>query len=178
MKQLRRYWLFIAVILVDIIIWWSNRELGTSIGHFTVLNFREMFLIIPPIFVLLGLMDVWVPREMMIKLMGPGSGVRGTALAIFLGAAAAGPLYGAFPIGVTMAKKGASIRNVFIFLGAWSTLKIPMFLFETAALGPVWSVTRWVMSVIGTLVIAITIERIMTPTDQQQMLDNMAAQGD
>jgi uncharacterized membrane protein YraQ (UPF0718 family) len=178
MKLLRRYWLFLAIILIDLIIWLGNRELGTSISRFTIANFREMLFVIPPIFVLLGLMDVWVPREIMIKLMGPGSGLRGTALAIFLGAAAAGPLYGAFPIGVTMAKKGASLRNVFTFLGAWSTLKIPMFLFETAALGPLWSVTRWVVSVIGTIVIAGIIERALTAADRQQLLDNLAASGD
>lgn len=34
----------------------------------------SMLKIVPPIFLLIGLLDVWVPRETMIKLMGKGSG--------------------------------------------------------------------------------------------------------
>jgi uncharacterized membrane protein YraQ (UPF0718 family) len=44
-----------------------------------------MLSVIPPIFVLLGLLDVWVQRETMIKLMGEKSGFVGIALAFFLG---------------------------------------------------------------------------------------------
>lgn len=177
MKLVKRYWLFIAIILIDLAIWYSNRELGASISRFTVSNFREMLLVIPPIFILLGLMDVWVPRETMIKLMGPGSGLRGTALAIFLGAAAAGPLYGAFPIGVTMAKKGASLRNVYTFLGSWSTLKIPMFLFESSALGLKWSITRWIISLFGTVIIAGVIEKSLSPDEQRQLVAHFVSEG-
>ena len=55
---------------------------------------KTMLLVIPPIFILLGLLDVWVPREKMIRYMGEGSGVKGTVLAFLLGSFAAGPLYG------------------------------------------------------------------------------------
>ena len=58
---------------------------------------ETMLLVIPPIFVLLGLLDVWVPREQMMRFMGPGSGTKGIILAFLLGSFAAGPLYGAFP---------------------------------------------------------------------------------
>jgi uncharacterized membrane protein YraQ (UPF0718 family) len=42
-----------------------------------------MLLVIPPIFILLGLLDVWVPKEK-VKFMGEGSGLKGVLLAIFL----------------------------------------------------------------------------------------------
>ena len=48
-----------------------------------------MVLVIPPIFVLLGLLDIWVPRSTMIKYMGEGSGLKGIILAIFIGSAEA-----------------------------------------------------------------------------------------
>ena len=38
---------------------------------------KTLLLVIPPIFVLLGLLDVWVPREQMMRFMGPGSGLKG-----------------------------------------------------------------------------------------------------
>lgn len=99
-------------------------------------SLKEMILVIPPIFILLGFLDVWIPKETMVKYMGPGSGITGTGLAILIGSAAAGPLYGAFPVAAVFMKKGVSLSNILIFIGAWSTTKIPMFLFELAALGP------------------------------------------
>ena len=98
-------------------------------------NTLEMLSFLPPIFVLLGLMDVWVNRETMMKYMGDNSGVRGSILAFILGSAAAGPLYAAFPVAGILIKKGARMLNVFIFIGAWSTTRIPLIVFETATLG-------------------------------------------
>ena len=48
-----------------------------------------MILIIPPIFILLGLLDIWVPKQTMVKYMGEGSGLKGILLALFIGSAAA-----------------------------------------------------------------------------------------
>lgn len=168
--MLKRYWLFIAVVLVDVLLLLNNEVLGKQVVKFTAGNFKEMLLIIPPVFILLGLMDVWVPRELMVKVMGEGSGVRGTALAVFLGAASAGPLYGAFPVAVVLTRKGASLKNVFVFIGAWATLKVPMFLFETAALGLTWSLTRWGASLVGVFTIAYVMERGLTPRDKEEIV--------
>lgn len=54
----------------------------------------------------------------------------------------AGPLYGAFPFAYILWKKGCSIRNVFIYLGAFSTIKIPMITFEIGFLGLKFSLLR------------------------------------
>jgi uncharacterized membrane protein YraQ (UPF0718 family) len=128
-----------------------------------------MISIIPPVFILLGLFDVWVPRETIINMLGEQSGIRGALLAFFLGSAAAGPLYGAFPIASVMMKKGASIYNVFIFIGAWSTTKIPMFLFESNALGYRFSVSRLLISIIGIVSISFILIR-STNTKEKQIL--------
>jgi hypothetical protein len=83
-----------------------------------------MLSVLPPIFILLGLLDVWVDRATMMKFTGKGSGLKGVLIAFLLGSAAAGPLYAAFPVAGVMLKKGSSLFNVFIFIGAWSTTKI------------------------------------------------------
>jgi len=98
--------------------------------------------ILPPIFVLLGLMDVWIPRETMEKFMGEESDLLGILIAFFFGSFAAGPLYAGFPIAIILMKKGAKFSNILIFIGAWSTTKVPMFLFETASMGWRFSVIR------------------------------------
>ena len=116
-------------------LWIVNRPLGEKAVTGTLASLKEMLFVLPPIFIILGLLDVWVPREKMVKFLGEGSGIRGTLIAFVLGSAAAGPLYGAFPVAQVLLKKGASMRNVLVLLGAWSTTKIPMLMFEYANLG-------------------------------------------
>ncbi len=83
----------------------------------------------------MGLFQVWVPLTTVEKIMGSSSGLRGILMAIFVGTAAMGPLYVAFPLGVSLLKKGASLFNTTIFLCVWASIKIPMILFEIKFLG-------------------------------------------
>ncbi len=130
---------------------------------------KTLLLVIPPIFVLLGLLDVWVPRERMIRLMGEGSGVKGVMLAFLLGSFAAGPLYGAFPVAAVLMKKGASFTNILIFIGAWSTTKIPMLLFENSALGTRFTLARLAIDIVGIVVIAMAIKALLPKAEVEEL---------
>ena len=129
-------------------------------------------LVIPPIFVLMGLLDVWVPKETMIKYMGEGSGIKGILLAVFIGSAAAGPLYGAFPVAAVFMKKGVKFSNILIFIGAWSTTKIPMLLFEIAALGTKFALTRLLVDIPGILIIAWILSKLLSKQEVRQIYEN------
>ncbi len=131
----KRYRSFLIVSVVLLLAGLFNKELGQQVLSTTAYQLKEMLLVIPPIFVLLGLLDIWVPKQTMVKYMGEGSGLKGILLALFIGSAAAGPLYGAFPVAAVFMRKGVKFSNILIFLGAWSTTKIPMILFEFSALG-------------------------------------------
>lgn len=169
MSQLRRYRLFLVIVLVDLVVLVIRPELGrTILGHSWDVV-AQMLAILPPVFLLLGLLDVWVPRETVMRYVGEGSGARGTILSIVLGAAAAGPLYGAFPIAHTMSRKGASYFNIIVFIGAWSTLKIPMFLFELSSLGTRFAVTRWTVNVVGIIIMAALIDRTLGQSDKASL---------
>jgi len=122
---------------------------------------KTMLLVVPPIFLLLGLLDVWVPREILMKYMGPNSGFKGPVTAFALGSAAAGPLYGAFPVSAVLMRKGASFANVLIFIGAWSTTKVPMLLFEMHALGARFAVGRLLIDLPGIVLIALALKAII-----------------
>ena len=116
MSLLKRYSIFIGVAALIGLILLINKETGMRAVNTTLLSFKEMFLILPPIFVLLGLLDVWVPRETMIKYLGEESGVKGMLIAILIGSAAAGPLYGAFPVAlVLMKKRGPVFQYSFVY---------------------------------------------------------------
>ena len=136
---------------------------------------KTLLLVLPPIFILLGLLDVWVPREQMVRLMGPDSGIKGVLLALILGSAAAGPLYGAFPVAAVLMKKGVRFYNILIFLGAWSTTKIPMLLFEMKSLGYSFALSRLVIDIIGIGTIALLMVRIIPRRKVQAIYDRIQA---
>ena len=66
----------------------------------------------------------------------------GILAVIILAMLQAGPLYGAFPVAYILYKKGASVRNIFIYLGAFSSLKIPMLGIEIGYLGLKFTLVR------------------------------------
>ncbi len=136
---------------------------------------RTMLLVVPPIFLLLGLMDVWVPRETLMKFMGPGSGLKGPVIAFAVGSAAAGPLYGAFPVAAILMKKGASFSNILIFIGAWSTTKIPMLLFEMKALGFRFALARLAIDIPGIILIALALKAVVPKTEIARLYAAAAA---
>ncbi|WP_243183203.1 permease [Anaerosolibacter carboniphilus] len=147
-----RFFMLTALVLAGVIL--LNRQLGIKALGIVGFSFKEMLMVIPPIFILLGLLDIWVPKETMVRYMGEDSGWLGVILAILLGSAAAGPLYGAFPIAAVFMKKGVRFTNVLIFIGAWSTTKIPMFLFEMASLGTSFALIRLAIDIPGIIFIA------------------------
>ena len=164
-----RYKWTLMALSADVAVFLWNPVLGGQIAIQTKNGFVEMLSFLPPVFIILGLLDVLVPREVVIRHLGPSSGLKGLVLAIFLGSAAAGPLYAAFPVTAVMMKKGASFYNVMIFVGAWATLKIPMFLFETQYLGLVFSVTRWICSLVGIVLIAYAIDCLQSDKEKQSI---------
>jgi len=174
-ELIRRYKLFIVLVLIDLGIMAIYPSVGQRSFQITWSSTLEMLSVLPPIFILLGLLDVWVERETMIKLMGDKSGVIGIVLAFFLGSAAAGPLYAAFPLAGVLLKKGSKFSNVLIFIGAWSTTKIPMLLFEAAAMGWQFMALRFLIDIPGIAIIAYVTERCLNENEKHYIYDNAVA---
>lgn len=122
---------------------------------------KEMILFLPIMFILIGLGDVWINREKVERHIGKDSGIKGIVLVILLSMAQVGPLYGAFPVTYLLWKKGASIRNIFIYIGAFCTIKIPMLTFEIGFLGWKFSLLRTLFSLPIIILIAVVMEKIL-----------------
>ena len=161
-----RYRFFLVVLAVFALILLFQRSRGVRAAGTLVFSVKEMLSVLPPIFILLGLMDVWVPRETMVRYMGEGSGLKGVLLAFVVGSVAVGPLYATFPVAAMLMRKGASFFNLIIFLGAWSTTKIPLILFELSSLGPAFALTRLSMNIPIILVIAAVSSALLTHEDK------------
>lgn len=172
MNLLKKYRFSLTTAIIITIIFFINKEIGIKAINITGNSFKEMILVIPPVFILLGLLDVWVPKEIMMKYMGEKSGIKGIVLSILLGSAAAGPLYGAFPIAAVFMKKGVKFTNVLIFIGAWSTTKIPMFLFELSALGTKFAITRLFVDIPGIILISYILSSLISRAQVKKIYEN------
>ncbi|HET9552524.1 MAG TPA: permease [Anaeromyxobacteraceae bacterium] len=144
---LAAYRLFLAVVLVDLALalWQPDAARDSAVTSWRFL--LEVLSIVPPVMVLMGLLDVWVPRRLVESHLGPGSGALGAGLAMLLGTAAAGPLYAAFPVAVSMQRKGARLANVVVFLGTWAAIKIPMLMMESSFVGLRFALLRLAFTV-------------------------------
>ena len=165
----KRYGTFFILLIAGVIAGVILPEIGKQALSNTLASFKEMLSVLPPIFVLLGLLDVWVDRATMVKYTGKDSGLKGVLIAFLLGSAAAGPLYAAFPFAGVMLKKGSSLMNVLIFIGAWSTTKIPLLAFEAASMGLRFTLIRLGLSLVGIPLIAFITEKTLRKQDLEEI---------
>lgn len=140
MKSVKKYRMFIILAFIWMVIYLVNNETGWTALTITGNSIIDMLLLLPPILILVGLLDTWVPKEMILKYAGKDSGFRGPMIALLLGGIAAGPLYVAFPIAAILLKKGALLRNVVFFLGVWTVAKLPIVIYESASLGAMFTI--------------------------------------
>ena len=142
-----KQYIWLAVYLVATV---ASFLVGFKPGKEVFSNFTEFFIemitFIPFLFIIVGLFDVWFPKEKVERHIGQESGLKGMFLVIILAMLQAGPLYGAFPVAYILYKKGASIKNIFIYLGAFSSLKIPMLGIEIGYLGIQFTMARTLVS--------------------------------
>jgi len=169
---MKRYRYAVMMIFVIGIILLYDRQAGLSAVSNAGMQLKQMFFVIPPIFLLLGLLDVWVPRTTMVKYMGEGSGIKGILLAFLIGSAAAGPLYGAFPVAAVFMKKGVKFLNLMVFIGAWSTTKIPMLMFEIESLGLKFALTRLAIDIPGIILIAFLLTKLISKGEMEEIYKN------
>ena len=160
-KHLKNY----AWIILFIIFSVESYFIGFRPGVVIYSNFNQFFIemisFIPLLFVLIGLFDVWFPKEMLEKHIGKESGLKGIFLVILLAMLQAGPLYGAFPVAYILHKKGASVKNIFIYLGAFSSMKIPMLGIEMGYLGIKFTILRTLISLPLFILIGYVMEKVV-----------------
>lgn len=171
MKLLKRYLIFIVALIALLLTYLWDVETGARASNTLISSGKEMMFILPPVFIMLGLLDVWVPRETMSKFMGEKSGIIGVLLAFFLGSAAAGPLYVAFPVAAAFMKKDVKFFNILILIGAWSATKIPMLLFEYSSLGPKFTLTRLSLNIVIILSMAFIMNRAFNKDEISEIYD-------
>lgn len=170
MKWLKKYAWFGLVILLDLGLTMTDSSKGAEAVQTSADYLIEMLLFIPPIMVLVGLLDVWVPRQIVEKNVGKGSGLKGVIISIIVGSAAAGPLYAGFPVADAMLKKGCRLANAVIFLGTWATIKIPMIMMEVRFVGWKFALVRLALTLPSIIITGYVVEWFVERNQRPQQL--------
>ncbi|HKL42040.1 MAG TPA: hypothetical protein VJ962_05645, partial [Clostridia bacterium] len=94
-RNLLAFFIFLGVVLLSNLL---KFDLGIRIGENFYIFAKDMVLILPPAFILIGLFDVWISRERVEKSLGDKSGFTKYIYAILLAATTVGGTFVAFPL--------------------------------------------------------------------------------
>lgn len=169
---IRKHWFLFIIVLCNGIVWLYDPQIGKTALVFSVKNVINFLFILTPVFVCIGLMDVWVEREKMIRIMGADSGIKGIVVAMLSGMITAVPLYALLPVAGVLLKKGSRISNVLIFLCASASIRIPLLFFEISSLGAPFTLSRFGLNLLVVFAIAFIIEKLLSDQDKKTIYEN------
>ncbi|MDR1773759.1 MAG: permease [Clostridioides sp.] len=161
MKIAKRYKFFLISLIILCIIAIFDFNIGAKSMISAKQSMLQMLSVLPPVMLILGLIDAWVPREILMKYMGDNSGVMGVIIAMLIGSVAAGPMYAAFPFTSVLIKKGVRFSNIIIFMNAWCVTKISTLLFEFSALGYKFTIARLIIDLPAVIIMGYIVEKIV-----------------
>lgn len=125
----------------------SNFGPGIVIGKNFIKYCISIIKILPFVFILIGLFEVWVKRETIEAHLGADAGFKSYFYALFLGSFTIGSMIVALPIAHSLSKKGARLDVVFTYVGAAAVCRIPMTIFEASYLGIKFTIIRYALSI-------------------------------
>ena len=131
-----------------------------------------MLQILPPVFIITGLISVWIPASVVQKGFGEKSGIKGKLIALLIGSVSAGPIYAAFPAALVLFKKGAGVTNIVIMLSSWAVIKIPMLMAETAFMGLLFAITRYLLTLPVILLLGLIVGKFVKREDIAEASEN------
>jgi uncharacterized membrane protein YraQ (UPF0718 family) len=135
--------------------------LGKEMAANAWLFSKELLIILPLTFVLIGLFEVWVKKEVIERHLGAEAGMKSYVWAVLMGGTVVGPALVALPVAFALQKKGASITVCLIYIGSATVCRIPMTVFEVGFLGVWFTVIRYSIAIPLVVCSAIVLGRIL-----------------
>jgi len=136
----------------------SGKEIGYNFISFLV----YMLKILPCAFILIGLFEVWIKKEVIDKHLGEESGVRGYIWAMLLAGTIAGGLLVAFPIAYSMFNTGAKLSVIFTYMGAAAICRVPMTMFEASFMGVKFTAIRLLVSLTLVIITSVLVGKYLS----------------
>ena len=101
-----------------------------------------------------GMIQVLLPREMVVAWTGEGSGIRGLAIATVAGMVTPGGPFVQFPLVASLWKAGAAVGPVTAYLSAWTLLGLQrIFIWEAPILGWKYTTARVLVCLLAPIIL-------------------------
>jgi len=126
----------------------------------------SVVLLIIAVMGLVGLVQVWISRDAVARLLGKEGGLRALLLAALCGTLLIGPPYIIFPLLMAVRKHGARWAVVTIVLAAYA-VKLPMIPFEVGFLGWSFSLGRSFLTLVFAIPTGLLVERLMGDSSEE-----------
>jgi len=141
-KNKLNYGIFLIFILFILISQFIEFKMGKVITDNFLIFAKDMLLILPPAFIIIGLFEVWVSREKIENSFGSASGFKRHIYAILLAATTVGGTFVAFPVANSLYHKGADYSSIFTYITSASLVMIPMSIMEASIIGLEFTILR------------------------------------
>jgi uncharacterized membrane protein YraQ (UPF0718 family) len=156
----RSQWLLLAVIGLYFWAFSANQEKALQALQISTNTLASVLLLIAAVFGLVGLLQVWISRDLIVRLLGKEGGIKGLLLAAFCGTLLIGPAYIIFPLLMSIHKQGARWAVITIVLSAYA-VKLQMIPIEIEFLGWPFSLVRSLLTVALAIPTGLLVEALM-----------------
>lgn len=133
---------------------------GSVVGQVVGRTFAQTIEIIAAVFVLIGLLQVWVPPKAVARLFGKEGGWKGLLLASTIPVMIGGSLFTMLPLMQALREKGARIAVIGAFITAWGG-KLPLLPLEMHFLGWQFAALRLGLIVPTAVCLGLVLEAIV-----------------
>lgn len=153
-----RSWLFLGGLVLTCAVLAFRSGGVLRVGEAVTFSTKLFLSVLPNLllgFALAGFLYVLLPSELIVRLMGEGSGLKGLFIGTLAGTLTPGGPFTHFPILASFLTKGAGVGPVCAYIAAWALLGLNRFLvWELPILGPQIALARlvssaWVPPLIG-----------------------------
>lgn len=163
MKLLRWFasqWLVSVTLLLYVLTTWTAPERTLSALQSGGTLLLSVVLLIMAVMGLVGLVQVWISRDTVARLLGEEGGIKALLIAAGCGTLLIGPPYIIFPLLMTIRQQGARWAVVTIVLAAYA-VKLPMIPLEVGFLGWPFSLGRSFLTLLFAIPTGLLVERLM-----------------
>lgn len=156
--------MLLIVLLLYLWAWQANPEKAIRALLSGGSLFLSVTVLIIAVFSLVGLIQVWIGRDLIARTLGREGGLRGLLVAVGCGAILIGPPYVIFPLLMSLRRMGARWAVVAIVLAAYA-LKPQMLPIEAEFLGLPFALVRGGLTLLLAIPLGLLVEWFM-PRDE------------
>jgi uncharacterized membrane protein YraQ (UPF0718 family) len=133
-KWSKQNWLLWVMAVVYVAMAFTHPAAAARAAVLGVQTFVGLIVTLLTVFLFVGLFQVWINDEFIVKHLGEESGFMGLVLGASFGTVLHGPRIGVFPLLRTLLSKGAKVGVVVAVVSTWA-IKLPMLPLEIRLFG-------------------------------------------